>query len=273
LSILFHFLARIIRFACAALLAAGLIAVPRHLSAQEPAPQTGTEKAADQSQTPELNVPPGHIKAEEEEEHNVYRHTALVGSISDAIFHDDKNATEPEKVELREKHIEKTARAFEIINAAIIWLCILIPLAKFLPKLMRKRSSTLSHNLETARKTTADANARLSSVEAQLSRLDEEIARIRAQVEEESRQDETRIKASIEEEKARIVAAAEQEIGAAAAQARRSLRYFAADIAIENATKQLVLTPETDRKLIAEFIGEAQSESGNGNDAHKGGRN
>ena len=39
----------------------------------------------------------------------------------------------------------------------------------------------------------------------------------------------------------------------AAAQARRGLRNFAADLAIEQAARQLVLTPETDRALIAEF--------------------
>jgi F-type H+-transporting ATPase subunit b len=50
------------------------------------------------------------------------------------------------------------------------------------------------------------------------------------------------------------VAAAEQEIGVAAAQARRTLRHFAADLAIEQAAKHLVLTPETDRALIAEFV-------------------
>ena len=125
------------------------------------------------------------------------------------------------------------------------------------PKIIRKRSATLSQNLEVARKTTADANTRLSAVEAQLARLDEEIARIRAQVEEESKLDEQRIKASIGEESARIVASAEQEISVAAAQARRGLRHFAADLAIDQAAKQLVLTPETDRALISEFVHEA----------------
>jgi F-type H+-transporting ATPase subunit b len=49
----------------------------------------------------------------------------------------------------------------------------------------------------------------------------------------------------------------------AAAQARRGLRHFAADLAIDQATKQLVLTAETDRALIAEFVG----------DVTKGGQN
>jgi F-type H+-transporting ATPase subunit b len=126
-----------------------------------------------------------------------------------------------------------------------------------MPKALRKRSETLKQDLEAARKTTADANARLSAVEAKLSKFDSEIAAIRAQVEAESKHDEQRIKASIQEESGRIVAAAEQEISVAAAQAKRGLRSFAAELAIEQAAKQLVLTPETDRALIAEFVGDA----------------
>jgi F-type H+-transporting ATPase subunit b len=263
--------------------AAGLAVAPMRSAAQDEAaqsaaPQSHAEKGADgqaaHSDSTGLAVQPGHVKDEEEEEHNLFRHTALVQSISDSFFHDDKNATDPEKVHLRDKHIETTARTFEWINASIILLCIIIPLAKFLPRVMRKRSITLSQNLENARKTSADANARLSAVEAQLSRLDDEIAKIRTQVEEDSKGDEVRIKATIEEERARIVASAEQEITAAAAQARRGLRHFAADLAIEQAASQLVLTPETDRAVIAEFIRDAQNESRNGgNGSAKGGKN
>ncbi len=64
------------------------------------------------------------------------------------------------------------------------------------------------------------------------------------------------------------MAAAEQEIGVAAAQARRGLKHFAADLAIEQATKQLVLTPETDRALITEFVSDL-----NGNGKARGGQN
>lgn len=258
--------ARLVRLACLLSLAAGLAVVPGRTGAEEtpaasetsPAPQSPAGKAvagqASPSETNGLPAQPGQVKAEEREEDNVYRHTPLVGKLAQ-MFHLD---------------VETTARLFEFINFAIIMLAIVIPLVRFLPRVIRKRSTTLSHNLETARKTTADANARLSAVEAQLSRLDQEIAKIREQVEEESKQDEVRIKASIEEERTRIVAAAEQEIGAAAAHARRSLRHFAADLAIEQAAKQLVLTPETDRALIAEFISDAQNGS---HGAGKGGKN
>jgi F-type H+-transporting ATPase subunit b len=143
------------------------------------------------------------------------------------------------------------------INFGIVVLLIGVPMYKALPKLLRARGEKVRGDLEQARKATAEAGARLSAIEAKLAGLDGEIAQIRAQVEQESKQDEARIKSTIGEESARIVASAEQEIGSAAAQARRSLRNFAADLAIEQAAKELKFTPATDRALIAEFLGDA----------------
>lgn len=254
---------RISRFAWLAVFAVGMAVVPFRAVTQEPASSPAGQTSASQpsssdasaSQANGLPAQPGQEKKEEQEEENIYRHTALVQKLAN-LFHLD---------------VETTARIFEFINFAIIALAIVIPVVKIVPKVIRKRKVTLSHNLETARKTTADANSRLSAVEAQLSRLDEEIARIRTQVEEESKQDEARIKAAIVEESARIVASAEQEITSAAAQAKRGLRHFAADLAIEQAARQLVLTPETDRALISEFVSEAQNgASGSG---ARGGKN
>jgi len=145
----------------------------------------------------------------------------------------------------------------------IVALAIGIPLFRFLPKYLGQRGEKVRADIESARKVTEDANSRLSAVEAKLASLDEEIAKFRVEVEDEIGRDQARIKASLEEESARVVAAAEQEIGAAAAQARRELRHFAADLAVEQAAKQMVLTPATDRALIAEFVG----------DVNKGGRN
>ena len=264
---------RVISFAMLAALAAALA------SAQARASQVENPNAPVRSESREhgqgaLAAQPGEVrtqKVEDAEEENVYRHTALVAAISDKIFHDSAQATEPDKVALRAQHIELTARSFEWFNTIIILLCIVVPVSRILPKVLRKRGQTLKQNLEQARATTADANSRLSAVEAQLARLDEEIAKIRTHVEEEASQDEDRIKASIVEESAKIVAAAEQEIAAAAAHAQRGLKAFAADLAIEQAAKQMILTPETDRELIQEFVASA---AGNGEASFgaKGGR-
>jgi F-type H+-transporting ATPase subunit b len=152
--------------------------------------------------------------------------------------------------------VETTARIFEGINFSIIVLAVGFLLFRILPKTLRNRSEKVRAGIESARKVTEDAQARLSAIEARLAGLDGEIAQIRSQVEVESKEDEKRIKSTIKEESERIVAAAGQEMEAAAAQARRELRHFAADLAIEEAAKQLTITPETDRELIAEFLGD-----------------
>ncbi len=231
-------------------MAAGLAIVPVRGAAQDADHPTAASASSSQDAPDQAGGKAAKPKPEtaEEDEESTYLHTPLVASIGKA-FH---------------LSVETTAKVFLFMNFAVIALAIVIPIAKILPKIMRKRSTTLSHNLETARKTTADANARLGAVEAQLSRLDEEIAKIRAQVEQESLQDAARIKATIEEERARIVASAEQEIGVAAAQAKRGLRHFAADLAIDQAVRQLVLTPETDRALIAEFVSETAQNGSDG---------
>jgi F-type H+-transporting ATPase subunit b len=217
------------------------------LHAQESAPTTQSQPAVTTpAASSEIAAKPEPAKSEADA-NNVYRHAPIVQTLA----------------RLLHLPIETTARLFEFINFAIIVLALGIPLAKILPRIIRKRSQTLVHSLESARKVTQDANARLSAVEAKLAKIDEEIAQIRSHVEDESKQEEARIKATIEEESVRIVAAAEQELAAATAHAKRGLRHFAADLAIEQAAQQLILTPETDRALIAEFV----------RDTAKGGQN
>ena len=223
-------------------LIAGLAGAPVRAGAQESAPAAQPAAASTAGEAASAPAAKTEEPAKsEEKENDVYLHSPVVQWAAGMLHLD----------------VDTTAKIFLFINFAIIVLAIGIPLFRMLPKLLRKRSEKVSADIESARKVTEGANARLSAIEAKLAGLDGEIKVIRAQVEAESRQDMERIHASIADESARVVASAEQEIGASAAQARRSLRHFAADLAIDQAMKQLVLTPETDRALIAEFLGDA----------------
>ncbi len=233
---------RVLWFSVLLFLAAALAIAPVRAAAQQSAPAAKSETAP-AGDTAKAEAAP----SQEEQEHGFLVNGPIV-----------KWAAKTTGLST-----DATARIFLVLNFAIIFFALAIPLGKLFPKIIRKRSQTLVHSIQTAREATEDANARLSAVEAKLAGLDDEIKKFRAQVEQESLEDEARIKSTLAEESARIVQSAEQEIGVAAAQAKRGLRNFAADLAIEQATRQMVLSPETDRALIAEFIG----------DVAKGGQN
>jgi F-type H+-transporting ATPase subunit b len=223
----------------AALIAAPVI-VPCRAAAQQTAKPSSASSSGPSGGSTSSGIPPltANTEKAEDNEESAFLHAPAVRSVA-RILHLD---------------IETTIAILLGINFAVIFFAIAIPLYRVMPKVLRNRSRTLSQDLKTARDATADAQVRLSAVEAKLAGLDQEMRDFRAQVERESLEDERRIKAAIGEESFRIVAAAEQEIGLAAAQAKRGLRNFAADLAIEQATKQLVLTPDADRAVIAEFV-------------------
>jgi F-type H+-transporting ATPase subunit b len=148
---------------------------------------------------------------------------------------------------------EQAATAFTVANFLVLAVLVGWLLVRILPKTFRDRNTAIQRHLVNARTVTEEARARLSSVEDRLSKLDDQIAAIRAQAEKDSALDEQRIKASVEEEKRKILAAAEQEITAATALAQRQIQQYAAELAIDQAAHKLVVSAETDRLLVQSF--------------------
>jgi F-type H+-transporting ATPase subunit b len=68
------------------------------------------------------------------------------------------------------------------------------------------------------------------------------------------------------------VTSAEQEIAAAAAQAQRGLKEFAADLAIDRALSRLAINEDADRALFAEFAHDVAAVQDGGRHRSKGGR-
>jgi F-type H+-transporting ATPase subunit b len=148
---------------------------------------------------------------------------------------------------------ETAANVFTIFNIVVLFGAVGYGMLKALPKVFRSRSSAIQKHLVDARTATEEAQARLGSVEARLAKLDEQIATMKVQAEADALREEQRIKASAEEEKKKIVAAAEAEIANATTMARREIQKYAAELAIEQAAKKLVVTAETDRLLVESF--------------------
>jgi len=213
-------------------LATTLFAPAYHARAQEATPTNagGGRLGSPEAQLPEKNK-------QEVDENDAYLHSPSVRKLGAMV---GLNA-------------QQAATAFTVANFVVLAVLVGWFLLKTLPKTFRNRSTTIQKDLVDARTATEEANARLSSVEARLSKLDVQIAAMRAQAENDSTHDEQRIKASVEEDKQKILAAAEQEIAAATALAQRQIQQYAAELAIDQAVRKLVVTVETDRLLVQNF--------------------
>jgi F-type H+-transporting ATPase subunit b len=235
------------RYSFLALLAISLIAVPAVcVHAQAPVQAQATSSSGEY-QAPDAAVP--QKKEEIKDENDEYRHSAAVQRLG-RIFGLDA---------------EHAATAFTLVNFFILAIAVGYALLKLLPKTFKARNSAIQKQLVDARTATEEASARLNSVEARLAKLDDQIAAMRHQAEDDAAKEAQRVHANIEEEKTKIVAAAEAEIQAVTAAARRDIQQFAAGLAIEQAARKLVVTAETDRLLVESFARHLTGDSGGHN--------
>ena len=206
------------------------------MRAQEATPSRQQAPASAGEASAPVNAVP-EKKQEVKDENDEYRHSAAVQKFGSWIGLD----------------AEQAATAFTVFNFVVLAIAVGFALLKTLPRAFRARSTAIQKQLVEARTATEEANARLNSVEARLAKLDDQIGTMRTQAEADAARDEKRIRASVEEEKLKILSAAESEIQSATASARRDIQQFAAQLAIEQAARNLVVTPEADRLLVENF--------------------
>lgn len=220
------------RFLPGLVMAAILFMPACHVTAQEPAAAnaSGGNQSTPEAQSPEKNK-------QEVDENDAYLHSPTVRALGAKL---GLNA-------------EQAATAFTVTNFLILAIGVGWVLLKTLPKTFRDRNTAIQKHLVDARTATEEASIRLSGVEARLAKLDGQIEEMRAQAEKDAVQDEQRIRNAVEDEKQKILTAAEQEIAAATVQARRQIQQYAAELAIDQAAKKLVVTAETDRLLVQDF--------------------
>lgn len=174
---------------------------------------------------------------EETDANDAYRHSASVKKIGGMMGLSPTQA----------------ATAFEVTNFVVLALLVGWLVLKSVPKLLRGRNIAIQKQLVDARSATEEASRRLKGVEDRLAGLDREIAAMRTQADQDSALDEVRIKAAVEAEKNKLIASAGQEIAAASSQAHREIQQYAAELAIEQAARRLVVSAETDRLLVQSF--------------------
>ena len=211
----------------AVLLGVGSTTVVAQASTAQPAASSASSAATQ----------PAEKKSQDEDETEGYRHSATVVKLGGMLG----------------MNPEQSATAFEITNFILLAGLVLWFLVRTLPGAIRGRNAEIQKHLVEARSATEDAKTRLSSVEERLGKLDGQIAALRSQAEQDSARDEARMKNTVEEEKNKILSAAEQEIASATVQAHKQLQQYAAELAIEQAAKKLVVSAETDRLLVQSF--------------------
>jgi F-type H+-transporting ATPase subunit b len=189
------------------------------------------------SQSADAPKPSAEKKEEAKDENDQYRHSAMVTKLGSMMGMDP----------------ERAATAFTFSNLLILVVALGYLIMKNLPGTLRGRSDGIKKDLTDARTATQEAKERLSSVEQRLSKLDEQIASMRAGAEADMERAGERIKAAAEEEKKRILSAANLEIQSATATARREIMSYAADLAVDQAARKLVVTPDMDRALVENF--------------------
>jgi len=143
---------------------------------------------------------------------------------------------------------------FVFINFAIVAGFIYWASRTSLAQAFRARTAAIQKGLEEARQASTEANARLQEVQARLSKLDSEVAAIRAAADSDFSAEEQRIKRATEEDARRVIEAGESEITAAAKSARRELKVYAAELAVELAKKEIKVDPQTDAALVRSFV-------------------
>jgi F-type H+-transporting ATPase subunit b len=203
--------------------------------ARPDAPEKAPEKIAVQEETRRASDTQGKEKEGDLEEG--FRHSASVNLIAKITGLD----------------IDKAYWLSVVLNFLILFVILWMPLKKLLPKFFQGRSEAISKRLEESRKTTEEARRRLAEVEERLSRLDTEIAQMRNEADASAQAEEQRVLAAAEEERRRIVQSAEQEIAMATNAARRELKAFAADLAVDLAEKKIQSRHIADEPLVQDF--------------------
>jgi F-type H+-transporting ATPase subunit b len=226
--------------------------------AQTPASRPATESAAKRSATPsESQKPSTEGTAQRAGEQSPEQEIAEASK--EAAGEHEENAEFKQSASVRwlARHTgmsTKTASwVFFLINFGIIAGLIVMLMKSKLPGWFRSQTEIIQQSLEEARHSSEEARSRLTEIEARLARIDAEISEMRASAESEAKVEEQRILAAAEADKQHIIAAAEQEIAAAARLARRDLKQYAAELAVDVAEHRIQVDAQTDRALVRNF--------------------
>src|SRR5947209_803454 len=143
-------------------------------------PQHGTEPASPSAENAPANAVPEQGNKGENDETAQFKHSDSVRLLARITG-----------LSLEGAYWLAVILNFAIVAGVIVWAS-----KKNLPTVFRNRTASIQKSLQEAREASADANRRLTEVEARLSRLGDEINQMRVASEKEAAAEEERIRAS-----------------------------------------------------------------------------
>ena len=129
-------------------------------------------------------------------------------------------------------------------------------IAKTVPQAFRDRSAEIQKGITEAQAMKKDAERRAAEMDARLTTLGADIDAFRRQAHSEMEQEGARIRQETERQIAHLRDQAEQEIESAAKAARRDLKIYAADLALDLAEQRIKtrLDGSTEAGLVDDFV-------------------
>ncbi len=148
---------------------------------------------------------------------------------------------------------------FVLLAAGLVWL-----IRKFLLPYFSQRTQQIQDGIAEARKLKESAEARAAEMERRLAGLEHQIAEMRDKARAEMAAEEARIQRETEWAAARLEANAKGEIASAVTQARRQLRAFATELAVDLARRKVEeqMTPQIQARLVDALAGSLKPKSG-----------
>ena len=140
---------------------------------------------------------------------------------------------------------------------------------KNLPPFFRSRTAEIQQGITEAQQIKRDAEARAAQVDARIQKLGEEIEQFRTQSREEMRQEGERIQQETVKQLSHLEHLAQQEIEAATKAARRELKSYAAQLALDLAEQRVRarLKAGTETALVDGFIHDLQGQELHGQES------
>jgi F0F1-type ATP synthase membrane subunit b/b' len=118
------------------------------------------------------------------------------------------------------------------------------------------RAQSIRKELETAKREKQEAEQKLTEVAARLGRLDQDIAAIRTEAQQEAQRESDRIRQTAEADIEKIRQTTLREIDGAMRAARAELKAFVSDQSVQMAETIIKreMRPEDERRLLAEYL-------------------